>query len=204
MASKFSFDKNKQIVGKLGICNKKKDFYTSLILSEDERLLLTEMTKATNESLIYRATRDGFSSEAFHLKCDGIPNTVTIIKTNSNYVFGGFTAAIWSSDKTLEADPCAFIFSLRRHGISNSQKFLISQTNSAIYRHLDYGPVFGVSDILIIDKSDINTGSCTFFGHSYELPLAYCRRNEETNKYLAGSYNNWLTTEIEVYRINNS
>ena len=44
-------------------------------------------------NLLYRATRDGFTASAFHEKCDGKENTITIIKTNGNYVFGGHTSA---------------------------------------------------------------------------------------------------------------
>jgi hypothetical protein len=37
-----------------------------------------EMTK----SKIYRATRDGFSNDEFHSKCDNKPNLVSIIINN--------------------------------------------------------------------------------------------------------------------------
>jgi hypothetical protein len=49
-------------------------------------------------NLLYRATRDGFTASAFHEKCDGKENTITIIKTNGNYVFGGYTSAKWNSN----------------------------------------------------------------------------------------------------------
>ena len=58
---------------------------------------IIQMTNSSNGILLYRATRDGFESRSFHLKCDGKANTVTIIKTNGNYVFGGYTAAKWTS-----------------------------------------------------------------------------------------------------------
>ena len=62
----------------------------SLIFNEEESLSLTDMTKIMdNGILLYRATRDGFTAKSFHSKCDDIPNTVTIIKNNFNYGFGG-------------------------------------------------------------------------------------------------------------------
>jgi hypothetical protein len=41
--------------------------------------------KTSKGNLLYRATRDGFTSKAFHSKCDGKGNTITIIKNNLNY-----------------------------------------------------------------------------------------------------------------------
>ena len=39
------------------------------------------------------------------------------------------------------------------------------------------------------------------FGASYNLPSGYSWGTTATRNYLAGSYNTWTTTEIEVYRI---
>jgi hypothetical protein len=47
------------------------------------------MTESTNGTLLYKATRDGFEPSSFHEKCDGKENTIAIIETNGNYVFGG-------------------------------------------------------------------------------------------------------------------
>ena len=33
--------------------------------------------------------------EIFHTKCDGIPNTITILKAKSGNIFGGFTEQNW-------------------------------------------------------------------------------------------------------------
>jgi hypothetical protein len=42
--------------------------------------------------LIYRATQDGFTTLDFHRKCDGISNTLVIIKVKGNEnIFGGYT-----------------------------------------------------------------------------------------------------------------
>ena len=43
----------------------------SLILSNAECLSLIEMNKSTKGNLLYRASRDGFTRQAFHAKCDG-------------------------------------------------------------------------------------------------------------------------------------
>jgi len=45
--------------------------------------------------LKYRASKDGFKSTDFHRKCDGIPNTLTVIKSKSGNIFGGFIEQKW-------------------------------------------------------------------------------------------------------------
>jgi hypothetical protein len=65
--------------------------FDSAILTPEENLNLAGMTRFNQQALLlYRATRDGFDASSFHSKCDGKANTVTIIKTDSNYVFGGY------------------------------------------------------------------------------------------------------------------
>jgi hypothetical protein len=64
-------------------------------------------------TLLYKTSRDGFSVEDFHLKCDGHENTLTILKaTKSSFIFGGFTTVDWESSVQWKADPNAFLFSL--------------------------------------------------------------------------------------------
>ena len=63
--------------------------------------------------LIYRATRDGGLPKDFHDKCDGIPNTITIIKTKKNNKFGGYITYKWDkSSQWINNDENCFIFSL--------------------------------------------------------------------------------------------
>jgi hypothetical protein len=160
------------------------------------------MTESTDGTLLYRATRDGFEASSFHEKCDDKDNTITIIKTNENYVFGGYTAAEWTSDGDVYTeDTNSFIFSVRRKGISSRHKFMVKTEKHVKTINGNYGPIFGFVDmyIVIIDKSNINIGSNSNLGRSYNFPL----ENGDRTSFFAGSYNNWLTTEIEVYQINN-
>ena len=201
--SSFNFIKEQfgEILNGLNVHKKTPWYKTSLVITPDEGVALIQMTHFENATLLYRATRDGFSASAFHLKCDGKPNTLTIIKNNFNYVFGGYTSAKWLSDRSYCADSTAFIFSLRRNGISNSTKFAITDPNFAILGFSKYGPTFGNHDLFMSDGSDMKTGSFANLGCSFELPPGYTIQNEQTKSFLAGNYNNWLTTEIEVYQI---
>ena len=93
------------------------------------------MTTSTQGNLLYRATRDGFTGQAFHAKCDGKGNTISIIKNNLNNVFGGYGSSAWHSSSFSINDPNAFIFSLRRAGVSNKDKFTVKD---AVYALLEY------------------------------------------------------------------
>ena len=62
--------------------------------------------------LKYRASRDGFKSDDFHSKCDGIAKTLTVIKAKSGNIFGGYTEKEWYPYGVFVTDPKAFIFSL--------------------------------------------------------------------------------------------
>ena len=99
------------------------------------------MKKSSCGDLIYRASRDGFTSQEFHSKCDNKENTITIIKNNLDYVFGGFIRKGWNSNAKWVNDENAFIFSLRRNGISNNEKFAVKNAKKFFcgwLRYLDF------------------------------------------------------------------
>ena len=182
--------------------NSSSSFINSSILTRDDGISLTQMLNYPTEvKLIYRATRDGFNASSFHSKCDKISNTVTIIKTTSNSVFGGFTSATWKHYNEYIYDENAFIFSLRRLGNKNKLRFNVTSPNNAIFGYYYYGPIFGGGhDIHVSDNSNQNNDSFSNLGSSYQLPSNIAHGSYEARSYLAGSYN-WQTTEIEVYQL---
>ncbi|CAF1098359.1 unnamed protein product [Brachionus calyciflorus] len=87
----------------------------SVILNEQQikdLYKLCEFPKAKFE-LLYRASRDGFSTNNFHENCDNIPFTLTVIKTTTGDIFGGFTEEEWTNHPCSKTGPNAFIFSLK-------------------------------------------------------------------------------------------
>ena len=175
---------------------------SSTVLSSTEQSnLYTMLPSYTAGVLLYKATRDGFMVKAFHDRCDNASNTVTIIRNNLNFIFGGFTAASWNSTAGYIADPTAFIFSLSRNGVSNNHKLMIgfTEVGFAILSHPTLGPTFGSgNDIRIIDQSDIVAGSYSII-QSYTPPTYPSGSDDQT--FLTGGYLNWLATEIEVYQL---
>ena len=70
---------------------------------------------------LYQATTDCESAVNFHEKCDNIPNTLVVIKSNENRRFGGFSSEVWESDHLgkRKVDKNAFLFSLDKKNLSN-------------------------------------------------------------------------------------
>ena len=78
-------------------------FEDSLILSEEQRQILimwlsdTLQSGSSNYGLLYRASRDGWTSANFHSRCDCKGSTVTVAKCG-NYIFGGYTEIPWEGE----------------------------------------------------------------------------------------------------------
>jgi len=86
-------------------------------------------------------------------------------------------------------DSNAFLFSLRRNGISKPNKFKIKKAKEAFIGNGNSGPIFGDNDLFIGDRSNFMQGNYTNFGSSNELPDGFTYGEENTKSYLAGSYN---------------
>ena len=92
--------------------------HAELISKWVDKLNITDERKNSYEfKLIFRGSRDGFSSEKFHQICDNIPHTVTIAKVKgSDEILGGYNPITWNSnlpDKSYSTTKVSFIFSFR-------------------------------------------------------------------------------------------
>jgi hypothetical protein len=166
---------------------------------QDQLLVLCEFDAQEKWKLLYRASEDGFSAECFHMKCDLMPNTLTIVKSTNGNVFGGYTQAAWDSVRTKKDDEYAFVFSLINQD-NTPVKIPIAkdQVKSAIYCHPTYGPTFGKgSDFYISSDSNRNPKSYSRLSYSFRHPN-YEYGSEESRNFLAGSHR-FLTSEVEVY-----
>jgi hypothetical protein len=174
------------------------DPFKSQILKDkqpSELIKLCEFSSNDKWTLLYRATRDGFSAANFHSKCDGHSNTLTIFKAKeTSHIFGGFTSISWESFGQYKSDPNAFLFSLTNR---DNQPCKIRQINTeySIYCGSAYGPTFGNGHaIYICDFANRLAGSYSKLGHSYQHP-----QPSQGHSYLAGSHPFQLS-EIEVYQ----
>jgi hypothetical protein len=122
-------------------------------------------------TLLWRGSRDGFRATDFHSRCDGHPNTLTVILDTDGNVFGGFTPVKWESSRNgkLKADLSqkSFIFTLKNPHNVPARRFALKaeRKHKAIFCRSDYGPQFSM-DIGVSDNCNANFGSWTFnFGN---------------------------------------
>ena len=156
------------------------------------------MVEANNTNvkfeLLWKGSRDGYQAETFHTKCDNQGPTLTVIKSEHDKVFGGFTSVPWTSAGASINDPTAFIYSLTRMG-----KYAKQLNENSIDDYSYYGPIFGCGsggcDIRIYDNCNTADNYCTA-NCTYQLPAG------AGHDFLAGS-GTYSVKEIEVYAVKN-
>jgi hypothetical protein len=154
-------------------------------------------------NLLWRGSRDSFTSEEFHRRCDGHANTLTLILDTDGNVFGGFTPVEWESSGKFKGDDSlrSFLFTLRNpHGVP-PRKFALKADKKqyAIYCNSGYGPRFGwCGDILVYDNCNTNRDSYTRIGTHYG-DRTYA--NDTAFEYFLTGAEKFTVKEIEVFQV---
>ena len=141
-----------------------------------------------NFNLLFRASRDGYSTSNFHSKCDGRGNTLIIVKTTNRRRFGGFTDLQWDQSGSYKTGSNPFIFSLDEKEIYYSKN-----GSNSIYCNSSYGPTFGGGHDFYI------CGGCNSSNSSYENMNNSYENNGK--KYPLTGSNNFLVADYEVYQL---
>ena len=144
-------------------------------------------------TLLYKASEDGDDVKTFHNLCDNMGNTVTLIVTEDNWIFGGYTDVVWESDD----DPSywsyrhsnqSFLFSITLH-----KKYPIVLRDKAIFCSSMNGPTFGYGfDFALSNKFLTKESTCN-------APFSY--GNMERNNEFNGGKKMFIVKEVEVFRI---
>jgi hypothetical protein len=152
--------------------------------------------------LLHQGSRDGFEAKAFHDRCDGHPNTVTLISSTNGYVFGGYTPLAWSSRAKAVPDHRlrSFIFTITNPPNLPPQIFKLKQAENAIYGGSFYGPRFGEgdnwnADLNICDRCRVVNRSYSMLGNAYTNETGI-----SGNQVLTGSHN-FTVEEIEIFQV---
>ena len=121
-------------------------------------------------SLLFRGTRDGQQTKAFHSKCDNKGCTLNVIKTMCGKVFGGYSNTAWSSTCGYKEATKAFLFVLPggNNDFSTKNKLKNENDDHAIFCGDTYGPVFGGGNAIKVDGSN---RVHIFSGRSYDQGL---------------------------------
>ncbi|CAF4498282.1 unnamed protein product [Rotaria socialis] len=143
------------------------------LLSLEHHLKLNEFyeKKGQKWSLIYKASRDGFSASDFHHYCDDQGPTLTVIQSrDGGHLFGGYTSASWSpTGKYIHDSNNPFLFTLTNpHGIPPT-KYSVRNPKYSIFPQMNCGPIFGAgNDLYCCDNSQIDRNSFFHFPYSYD------------------------------------
>eukprot|EP00026_Physarum_polycephalum_P010975 Phypoly_transcript_11164.p1 GENE.Phypoly_transcript_11164~~Phypoly_transcript_11164.p1 ORF type:complete len:360 (+),score=61.90 Phypoly_transcript_11164:125-1204(+) len=166
------------------------------LLSAEHKRELVQWLHDKRFALVYQASRDGFSAQSFHARCD-IPGTVTVIQSEGGWLFGGYTSKSWAHTGGCLADESAFIFTLTNPHSIPPTKYILNKEHSkyAIRTHSSLGATFGGGfDIHISNNSNQNTDSYINFPYSY-----IDTTNKGTDTFTGAEH--FKTKEIEVYSV---
>jgi hypothetical protein len=100
--------------------------------------------------LLTRGSRDGFSEQVFHNRCDSKGPSLTILRNKSTgEILGGYNPMNWVSDDKGDyyVTNDSFIFSLNKENINKSIISRVIKSNCAIYNRKGNGPRFGRHNI---------------------------------------------------------
>jgi hypothetical protein len=151
-------------------------------------LLRKWLGKPANFKLIYSGHKDGYTPKAFHEKCDGKSNTLTVMLSNLNKIFGAFMDSAWHSTGEYLISDKAWLYSL-----SCQKKYEIKPgcSQNAGAGVAQYGPAFGSAsqDCYVYGDFRTQIGHCN--------PTSY---NWSGGDQLAGAHE-FTLKEIEVYQV---
>jgi hypothetical protein len=139
--------------------------------------------------LVFKGTKDGMTSTAFHEKANNKGPTITIIKSKHGKIFGGFMDQAWTTRGGYINTKKSWLFSL-----TNKSKYEMNDPNTYAqyggYDNSSYGPTFGGGhDIYLANDFTSNSNYCN--RHSY---------NFTDNTALTGGYN-FQVEEVEVFSL---
>jgi len=177
----------------------KTNIIDSLILKESKREdefldKIFEWTRGKKLELLFRGTRDGMSNDTFHNKCSNKGPTISLIKNEKGYIFGGYASVDWTNDNSGYASaPGSFIFTLINMYEIAPTKFPNSNSNYSLQNASNYGPIFGGCDIAISFPSS----------HSISFPCFYGDTLGKGKSIFTGDNNNsnFNLKEIEVFKL---
>ena len=141
-------------------------------------------------NLLYKASRDGWSSQKFHQLCDNKGATYTRSIINDGRVLSAYTSLSWSSTvQNYQNDTTAFLY-------DGTTKF--PSTNGiwgpgvyATYTSNSYFPTFGGGHDMYISGQNMYNNAYTFTTSDGRAPFG---RN-------ARSYQQYTLTDLEVYSV---
>jgi len=161
-----------------------------------QRTLMSWVGSHKKWKVLYRGSRDGFTAENFHTHCNNRGETVTIIRSTTNHLFGGYSPIPWKSAATYQVNQQCFIFTLTNPHNIPPTKFMhkTSDKSYSIYDVASHGPTFG-------GGYDITVSSgCNSNENNFNFPYTYEDTTGKGSNTFTAS-NTFRVAEIEVFGI---
>jgi hypothetical protein len=170
---------------------------------EQREFLWQTLSRPKELQLLFRASEHDFSAAAFHARCDGTPDTLTLLRTERGRTLAAYSHYQWnqvSNNYVNDKERRAWLLQL-----DLLQKMVPQSDDHLIYCNSSWGPIFGSGhDLKIANSCHANNNSCANFPTSYN--------REDGSKYTNGqeSYTafsgatggkNFKVREYEVFRV---
>jgi len=138
--------------------------------------------RLTADKLLYLASCDGFESRKFHKLCDRKGPTLTLVRTDTGHIFGGYTCVPWSKGELTTLPP-----RWNRAFHHDESSFVFRLTSPKGWKERTYDDIFP-------SKYDRNVLG-EFFETDKHLPLEYRKPVNETVLPEAAEHAAWLRAE---------
>jgi hypothetical protein len=156
----------------------------------------------TTWQLLWRGSRDGFAASEFHRRCDNQGATITVVKSASGHVFGGVTAAPWTSAGEWVYSTRAFLYGIRTAGSPAIPVIFRATGNvdNALKDLAELGPTFGGGiGLYIATNANATADSSSHLGLTYTgHGITY--GTKPSKSYFAGSHE-FKVAEVEVFKV---
>ena len=181
----------------------KENMVDSIILKESKKETeflnkIYEWCGCQKIELLFRATKDGATADAFHKKCDNQGPTLCLYKNDKGNIFGGYAPISWTNKGGGKIAPGTFIFTLTNIYNAPPTIFNLKENQVAVFHHQNEGPVFGKNAILI-KNNFIGANNVTYFPENFKDNL-----NKGKSIFTGNENNDYYhmdIKEIEVFKI---
>lgn len=153
-----------------------------MLIRSQQRTICSQLGRVKLQ-LLYKASIHGFTSTAFHQRCDNHGPTVSVGYNASGYVFGGYTKQPFSQSGQYVRDDEAFLFTFSGEKLL---KYPVTNPAYAVKMISSCGPYFGEDLALVHGNKAIVYNNP---GHYYNFSAADMHGN------------NFNLIDCEVYRL---
>lgn len=162
----------------------------SSVINSTTQALLQQWTATNDWSVCYNSSLHGLNAATFHTNCNNKGATITMFRSVSGYVFGGYTSLSWLSRGGYATDATAFLYLLVSPYAATPVRSTFA-SSSAIYDVASYYPTFGTGHDIFLSGTALNCGG---MGYAYNFPML------NSNNYFTGALQ-YYTNDLEVYYV---